>query len=115
MSRLDSATLEQAISIVDSWEAKNLARLLTTAEAGSLIQEIARVLQGVQDVQAVKWKDWACLRHAHSIVHAWGVPPKSWHLNAAQAATLAESIAQALAKAWTDARLDTPDNNTSFT
>jgi hypothetical protein len=77
VSRLDSATLEQAISIVNSWEAKNLARLLTTADAGSLIQAIARVLQGFQDVQSVEWKDGKCLRHTHSIVHDWGIPPNA--------------------------------------
>ena len=109
MSCLDSATLEQAISIVNSWETGHLARLLTNVEARSLIQAIAHELRGVLDGRLDACRGGDFLRDAYGIVDAWDGPGKSWHLNAAEAATLAESIAQALAKACADTRQAPPD------
>src|SRR5437867_1448789 len=98
MSRAELWWLEQAISIVHFWEARRLSRILTTAEAGSLVQAIARELDAAFHGQSDALADRDFLLEAYSVVDTWDGDGKLWHLNAAEAATLAEFIAHALGR-----------------
>jgi hypothetical protein len=96
MSRAKLQWLEQAINIVHCWEASRLSRILTTAEEGSLVRAIARELEAGFNCQDGALADRDFLREAYSVVDAWDGVEKPWHLNAAEAAALAESLAHAL-------------------
>jgi hypothetical protein len=96
VSRLDLCLLEESMNIVNSWETEHFAGVLTAAEAASLIRAIGSKLQDVVDgrIAARGEVDFACF--AHAIVQAWEELRQPWHLNDAEAAALAESIAEAL-------------------
>jgi len=102
VSRLNSSFIEQATSIVNCWEARHLGRILTTAEAGPLVKAIASKLHAVLDDGLEGCRDRDFLHDAYAVVDAWDGSGKLWHLNAAEAATLAESIAEALEKTCAD-------------
>jgi hypothetical protein len=98
MSRAELWWFEQAISIVHRWEAGPLSRVLTTAEAGSLVQSIAHELEAAFDGQSGALADGDFLLEAYRVVDGWDRTEILWHLNAGEAAALAESIAQALGR-----------------
>jgi hypothetical protein len=96
MCATELGCFEEAMQIVSSWETTCSTRLLTTTEAASLAQSIAGELHAQLARPIAARTESDTLVRAYRLVDQWTSHGQLWRLNAAEAASLTEGIAQAL-------------------